>query len=69
MPVKVVRIDNTVDLAPMQIGLLSVSGGCLALGTIWTATVVRRDFGLIKDARDNPEGITRQRQMLIQSNF
>ena len=57
--VKVVRIDNTVDLAPMQIGLLSASGGCLALGTIWTATVVRRDFGLIKDARDNPEGITR----------
>ena len=57
--VKVVRIDNTVDLVPMQIGLLSVSGGCLVLGTLWTATAVRRDYAMIKDARDNPEDITR----------
>ena len=56
--VKVVRIENSTDLVPLQVGLISLQV-VLALGTIWTATLVRRDYRVIQEVRLDPQNTTR----------
>ena len=58
--VQIVRVDNSTNLLPLQIGLISTSGGLLAVGTIWTATFVRRDYRVIKEVRLDPQQTTRE---------
>ena len=58
--VKVVHIDNSIDLIPLQIGLVSAGGGLLAIGTTWTLTLVRRDYQIITDVRMDPRNTTRE---------